>query len=175
MVDTTRGRGIGVGRDRPPSRCAGRRVGAMSTASELHGPPHVKRYLATDGEDGYHWRRKTTILILFTKGRKTGEQRSHALIFRPHGRDYLIVASKGGSDAPPAWLRNLQADPDVEVQIKGDRFRAHARVATREEKPAMWAEMVKAWPDYERYQARTNREIPVVVLERADPPGTESR
>src|SRR6185312_13267622 len=84
----------GVGRDRPPSRCAGRRVGAMSTASELHGPPHVKRYLATDGEDGYHWRRKTTILILFTKGRKTGEQRSHALIFRPHGRDYLIVASK---------------------------------------------------------------------------------
>jgi deazaflavin-dependent oxidoreductase (nitroreductase family) len=140
----------------------------MSTALELHGPPHVKRYLATDGEEGYHWRRGTTILILFTKGRRSGEQRSHALIFRPFGADYLVVASKGGSDAAPAWFRNLRADPNVEVQIKNDRFAARARVATPEEKPAVWAEMVRAWPDYDRYQARTTREIPVVVLERAD-------
>jgi len=139
----------------------------MTSAIELHGPPHVQRYLETDGEDGFHWRNGTTILILFTKGRKTGEPRSHALIFREHGDAYLVVASKGGSDTPPAWFVNLQADPDVEVQIKGDRFRARARVATPAEKPEVWARMTEVWPDYDEYQKKTDREIPVVILERA--------
>ncbi len=138
----------------------------MTTAADLHGPAHVERYLETDGEDGYYWRKGTTTLLLFTKGRKSGQSRIHALIFRPWGDAYLVVASKGGADEPPAWFRNLEAAPDVEVQIKGDRFRARARVATAEEKPAMWAEMVSVWPDYENYQTRTSREIPVVVLER---------
>jgi deazaflavin-dependent oxidoreductase (nitroreductase family) len=138
----------------------------MSSATFLHGPPHVARYLETDGEDGFYWRNGTTILILFTKGRKSGEQRSHALIFREHDGAYLVVASKGGADAPPAWFVNLQADPEVEVQIKGDRFRATARVATPAEKPAMWAKMTEVWPDYDEYQKKTRREIPVVVLER---------
>ena len=139
----------------------------MNSAVELHGPPHVERYLETDGEDGFHWRKGTTILILFTTGRKSGEQRSHALIFREHGDAYLVVASNGGTDAPPAWFVNLQADPNVEVQVKGDRFRATARVATPAEKPQMWATMVEAWPAYQEYQTKTAREIPVVVLERA--------
>jgi deazaflavin-dependent oxidoreductase (nitroreductase family) len=130
----------------------------------LHGHAHVERYLETNGEDGYHWRNDTTILILFTTGRKSGAQRSHALIYRKFGDDYLVVASKGGAPKPPAWFVNLQANPEVEVQVKGDRFRAHARVATAEEKPAMWAEMVDAWPDYDAYQKKTDREIPVVVL-----------
>jgi deazaflavin-dependent oxidoreductase (nitroreductase family) len=138
----------------------------MTTSIDLHGDPHVARYLETDGEDGYHWRNDTTILVLFTKGRKTGEQRTHALIFRPFGDAYTVVASKGGSDQPPAWFLNLQADPDVEVQIKGERFAARARVADAEEKPAMWASMVEAWPDYNGYQKSTSREIPIVVLER---------
>ena len=77
------------------------------------------------------------------------------------------MASKGGDDHPPAWFLNLESDPEVTVQIKGDRFTAHARVATPEEKPAMWAHMVEAWPDYDNYQHKTGREIPVVVLERA--------
>lgn len=139
----------------------------MTSARYLHGPPHVARYLETDGEDGYHWRNDTTILLLFTKGRKSGEERVHALIFRPWEDAYLVVASKGGSDKPPAWFRNLEADPDVQVQIKGERFAARARVATSQERPAMWAEMVEAWPDYEQYQKRTDRQIQVVVLERA--------
>ncbi|GAA0488502.1 nitroreductase [Paractinoplanes deccanensis] len=139
----------------------------MSSAIDLHGAPHVARYLETDGEDGFHWRNGTEILILFTKGRKSGEERSHALIFREHGDDYLVVASKGGTDAPPAWFVNLQADPEVEVQIKGDRFPARARVATPAEKPEMWATMAEVWPDYDEYQKKTDREIPVVVLERA--------
>ena len=139
----------------------------MSTAMDLHGDPHVERYLETDGEDGYYWRNGTTILILFTKGRKSGQERRHALIYREHDGAYLVVASKGGDDAPPAWFVNLQADPDVEVQIKGDRFRARARVATPDEKPAMWAAMAEVWPDYDEYQKKTDREIPVVVLERS--------
>jgi deazaflavin-dependent oxidoreductase (nitroreductase family) len=142
------------------------RIVVMTSSIDLHGEPHVARYLETDGEDGYHWRNDTTILLLFTKGRKSGEERSHALIFRPFGDVYTVVASKGGAEQPPAWFLNLQADPNVEVQIKADRFRAVARVATPEEKPAMWASMVEAWPDYDAYQTRTSREIPVVVLER---------
>ena len=141
----------------------------MSTAVHLHGAAHVERYLETNGEEGFYWRNATTILILFTKGRKSGRERSHALIFREHGDDYLVVASKGGSDTPPAWFKNLQADPNVVVQIKGERFRARARVASPEEKPAMWATMVEVWPAYEQYQGKTTREIPVVVLQRAEP------
>jgi deazaflavin-dependent oxidoreductase (nitroreductase family) len=138
----------------------------MTTSGFLHGTPHVERYLETNGEDGFYWRNGTTILLLFTKGRKTGQERTHALIFRPHGDDYLVVASKGGADEPPAWFANLQADPLVEVQIKGERFAARAREATAEEKPALWAEMVEVWPDYATYQTKTDRQIPVVVLER---------
>ncbi|SHN47615.1 nitroreductase family deazaflavin-dependent oxidoreductase [Cryptosporangium aurantiacum] len=139
----------------------------MTSALDLHGTPHVERYLETDGEDGYHWRNGTTILLLSTTGRKSGQQRTHALIYKPHGDAYLVVASKGGNDEPPTWFLNLEANPNVEVQIKGERFPARARVATPEEKPAMWASMVEAWPDYDEYQKKTDREIPVVVLERA--------
>jgi deazaflavin-dependent oxidoreductase (nitroreductase family) len=141
----------------------------MSSATDLHGAPHVKRYLETNGEEGFYWRNGTTILILFTKGRKSGQERSHALIFREHGDDYLVVASKGGAKAPPAWFVNLEADPNVQVQIKGERFRASARTAGPEEKPEMWAKMVEVWPPYDEYQKKTSREIPVVILQRAEP------
>jgi deazaflavin-dependent oxidoreductase (nitroreductase family) len=138
----------------------------MTSATELHGPPHVQRYIETSGEDGYHWRNDTTILLLFTKGRKSGEERINALIFQPDGDDYLIVASKGGTDAPPGWYLNLVADPEVEVQVKGDRFKGHARTATDKEKPRMWKKMTEAWPDYDDYQKKTDRQIPVVDLAR---------
>jgi deazaflavin-dependent oxidoreductase (nitroreductase family) len=138
----------------------------MATAEELHGDAHVERYLETDGADGYQWRNGTKILILFTTGRKTGEERAHALIFEDWDDAFLVVASKGGTDAPPAWFLNLQADPDAEIQIKGDRFAVRARVATDDEKPEMWEKMTDAWPDYDDYQHETDRVIPVVVLER---------
>ncbi|HVW48569.1 MAG TPA: nitroreductase family deazaflavin-dependent oxidoreductase [Solirubrobacterales bacterium] len=134
--------------------------------SELFGDAHVQRYIETDGEEGYSWRGGTKILVLFTTGRKSGEERANALIFEPDGDDCLVVASKGGSDAPPAWFLNLEAEPEVEVQVKGDRYKAHARVATDEEKPRMWKKMTEAWPDYDAYQQKTGRQIPVVVLER---------
>jgi deazaflavin-dependent oxidoreductase (nitroreductase family) len=133
----------------------------------LFGQEHIERYVATDGAEGYEWREGTTILILTTAGRRSGRPRHSALIFRPHGGAYLVVASKGGSDDPPDWYRNLLDDPAVHVQIKGEKFAARARTATPLEKPGMWQEMLEVWPDYAKYQKSTDREIPVVVLERA--------
>lgn len=132
----------------------------------LFGQEHVDRYVETDGAEGHDWRNDTTVLILTTTGRRSGEQRTHPLIYREHGDAYLVVASKGGADSPPGWLLNLQADPNVHVQVKGDRFAAHARVATPEEQPVMWQRMVEVWPAYAEYQQKTARQIPVVVLER---------
>jgi deazaflavin-dependent oxidoreductase (nitroreductase family) len=131
----------------------------------LFGQEHVKRYVETDGEEGHEWR-GTTVLILTTTGRRSGESRSTPLIYQPDGDAYAVVASKGGADEPPAWYLNLEADPNVEVQVLGDRFDARARTASAEEKPALWAKMVEVWPAYDEYQAKTSREIPVVVLER---------
>ncbi|HEX7292527.1 MAG TPA: nitroreductase family deazaflavin-dependent oxidoreductase [Conexibacter sp.] len=133
----------------------------------LFGQEHVDRYRATDGEEGYRWQRDTTILLLTTRGRRSGVERTMPLIFRQHGDDYLIVASRGGTDAPPAWYLNLQADPEVTVQVRGDVFRARARDATPQEQPQLWRQMAEVWPDYDAYQQRTERRIPVVVLERA--------
>jgi deazaflavin-dependent oxidoreductase (nitroreductase family) len=132
----------------------------------LYGKAHVDRYVETDGEEGFTWRNGTEILVLTTKGRKTGEERSNALIFGRHGDDLLVVGSKGGSPAPPQWYLNLEANPEVHVQVKGDRFVAHARTASPVEKPELWKIMTSVWPDYDSYQKRTSREIPVVVLTR---------
>ncbi len=139
---------------------------ARRDASALHGPEHVRVYRETDGEYGHDWRNGSSILLLTTTGRRSGEPRTNALIYGRSGDDYLVVAFKGGSDQPPGWFTNLEAEPEVEVQVLGERFRARARLATPEERPAMWREMAGHWPDYDAYQERTDREIPVVVLER---------
>lgn len=133
----------------------------------LFGDEHVRTYQETDGAEGYYWKNGTTILLLTTKGRKSGKDRTSALIYRDFEDKQLIVASKGGSDEPPAWFLNLSETPEVQVQIKGEKFTARARTATPDEKPTMWEHMVQVWPDYADYQAKTDREIPVVVLERA--------
>lgn len=132
----------------------------------LFGQEHVERYRATDGEEGHDWRNGSSVLLLTTTGNNSGEQRTAPLIYGRNGDDYLIVASKGGADAPPAWYRNLEAEPEVELQVKGDRFKARARDATPDEKPELWKTMTAEWPDYDDYQKNTDREIPVVVLER---------
>ena len=132
----------------------------------LFGREHVDRYIATNGEEGYTWHEGTEILILTTTGRKSGELRTNALIFGRHGDDYLVVGSKGGSPTPPAWYVNLTANPDVQVQVKGDRFAAHAHTATAAGKSELWKIMTTAWPHYDEYQQRTERAIPVVILTR---------
>jgi deazaflavin-dependent oxidoreductase (nitroreductase family) len=131
----------------------------------LFGQEHVKRYRETDGEEGHDWQ-GTHTLILTTTGRKSGEERPTPLIYGRSGDDYLVVASKGGADEPPAWYLNLEAQPEVDVQVKGDRFKAHARTATADEKRELWKTMSSEWPAYDEYQQKTDREIPVVVLER---------
>ena len=128
---------------------------------------HTQRYLETGGEDGHEWRPGVPTLLLTTTGRKSGIKRRTALIYGRDNADYVVVASKGGSDDPPAWFLNLSESPQVQVQIKGEKFTARARTATPDEKPAMWRHMVEVWPDYDEYQKKTDREIPVVVLERS--------
>ncbi len=132
----------------------------------LFGQNHVNRYVETNGEEGYNWN-GAAILLLTTTGRRSGAQHSTPLIFGRHGDQYLVVASRGGSAKHPSWYLNLVENPDVQVQVKGDRFAARARTATPEEKPELWQIMRAHWPDYDRYQRRTKRQIPVVVLERA--------
>jgi deazaflavin-dependent oxidoreductase (nitroreductase family) len=131
----------------------------------LFGQEHVERYRATDGEEGHDWQ-ETQTLLLTTKGRRSGEPRTTPLIYAPYGDAYTVVASKGGSDAPPAWYLNLSEEPEVEVQVMGDLFRARARTASAKEKPELWRTMASEWPAYDEYQQKTEREIPVVVLER---------
>jgi len=127
---------------------------------------HVDRYLATDGEDGHDWQGVPT-LLLTTHGRRSGEPRTLPLIYGRDGERLLIVASRGGAPTHPSWYLNLLADPNVEVQVKGDRFRATAHPAGPDERGRLWKTMTGIWPDYNTYQTRTDREIPVVVLERA--------
>ena len=132
----------------------------------LFGQEHVERYRATGGEEGHDWN-GTQTLILTTTGRKSGQRRDTPLIYGRSNGSYLVVASKGGADEPPAWYRNLQADPGAEIQVWGDRMKVRARDASDDEKPELWKEMTSHWSAYDEYQAKTSRRIPVVVLEPA--------
>ena len=133
----------------------------------LYGDEHIRRYEETDGEVGHDWEGGAPCLVLTTKGRKSGEDRKFALIYRKVGDQYVIVASKGGDPKHPGWYLNLQASPEVKVQVKGDKFTAKARTATEDERASLWPKMVEVWPAYDQYQTKTDREIPVVILERA--------
>jgi deazaflavin-dependent oxidoreductase (nitroreductase family) len=129
----------------------------------LFGKEHVDRYRETDGEEGHDWR-GTVTLLLTTNGRRSGEKRTTPLIYQPDGDRYVVVASQGGAEQHPGWYFNLSADPNVEVQVKGDRFNATASTAEGEERERLWKLMTATWPAYDGYQTRTDRQIPVVVL-----------
>lgn len=132
---------------------------------DLFGDEHVRAYRETNGERGYEWR-GTQCLLLTTVGRKSGEPRVMPLIFAPDGDRQVIVASKGGAPEHPAWYLNLRNNPEVQVQVKGDVFTAKARDAEGDERARLWQVMTGEWPAYDEYQAKTDREIPVVILER---------
>ena len=124
---------------------------------------HVQRYRETDGEVGYLWN-GVPILLLTTTGRKSGEQRTTPLIFARDGEDYLVVASQGGAPTHPNWYLNLLADPHAEIQVKAEHIAVTGRAATDEERPRLWDVVRGPWPNYDVYQERTDRVIPVVVL-----------
>src|SRR5579862_7365290 len=131
----------------------------------LFGQEHVQRYQETDGAEGHDWRGGTTTLLT-TTGRKSGKQYTTPLIYTFDGDDPVVVASQGGSPDNPDWYKNLVANPHVDVQIKGEKFHAHPHTAEGEERARLWKQMAEAWPDYDQYAKKTDREIPVVVLAR---------
>jgi deazaflavin-dependent oxidoreductase (nitroreductase family) len=134
-------------------------------SEDLFGAEHVRTYQETDGEQGYHWR-GTTILLLTTTGRVSGQERTTPLIFRADGDAWVVVGSKGGAPDHPDWYKNLQADPKATLQVKGERIPALAHTATGGERARLWQLMAEVWPAYDEYQQRTEREIPIVVFER---------
>ncbi len=138
----------------------------MSEAETLFGEEHVRRYRETGGEVGHRWKRGSKILLLTTTGRKSGKARTTPLIYEEDGDRYVIVASKGGAPEHPGWYRNLEKEPSVELQVLDDVFPARARTAEGEEREQLWELANQQWPDYDSYQTRTERQIPVVVLER---------
>jgi len=145
----------------------------MASQEEVFDSPkgwvsnHIDEYVETDGRKGYEWRNGAPTLLLTTRGRKTGKLRRTALIFGVDGERYLLVASVGGAAKNPAWYLNLVANPEVELQVRAEKFKGRARTSTAEEKPRLWQIMASIWPDYDNYQVKTEREIPVVIVERA--------
>jgi len=132
---------------------------------------HISRYVATDGADGYLWDASigggtgmVPTLLLTTIGRKSGKVLTLPLIFGRSGPNYVVVASKGGAPAHPAWYLNLQDKPEVRVQVKAEKFTALAHTADAAERSALWPMMVKIYGPYAQYQTKTDRQIPVVVL-----------
>lgn len=130
----------------------------------LMGDEHVRVYRETGGEQGYIWNGVTTLLLTFT-GRKSGLKRTIPIIFTQVGDACVIIASKGGWPEHPQWYRNLLEDPNVELQVKDKVFKARARTAGSPEREELWAKCVANWPNFAVYQARTERQIPVVVLD----------
>jgi deazaflavin-dependent oxidoreductase (nitroreductase family) len=138
---------------------------ALGTPIPLIGDEHVRQYKATNGEVGYLWN-GATALLLTTTGRKTGLKRTIPIIFTEAKGKIFIIGSQGGHPDHPLWYLNLQTDPNATLQIKGEVFDVVARTAESPEREELWAEAVKQWPNYDVYQTRTERRIPVVVFDR---------
>src|SRR3954467_2565406 len=139
----------------------------MTQAEALYGAEHVRAYRETGGKLGHDWKKGSKVLLLTTTGRTTGEPRTTPLIYEEDGDRYVIVASKGGAPEDPGWYRNLTKDPDVELQVWDEVFPARAHTVEGEERARLWQLVTQQWPDYDAYAEKTDREIPVVVLERA--------
>lgn len=136
---------------------------------------HANRYMSSGGTEGHLYTitppgsSEITVpsLLLTTTGRKSGEKFVLPLFYGETGNSYIIVASKGGAPEHPGWYLNILANPEVEVQVGTKKFRARARTAKGSERAQLWEKAVKFWPPYADYQKKTEREIPVVVLDPA--------
>jgi 2-(1,2-epoxy-1,2-dihydrophenyl)acetyl-CoA isomerase len=126
---------------------------------------HIRRYVETDGAEGADYLGYRA-LLLTTVGRRSDVRRRTALYYGRDGDDYLLVASRGGDPNDPSWYLNLDANPEVEVQVGGEVFAARARTVEGAERVRLWQRMVETFPRYAEYQERTTRQIPVVVLRR---------
>jgi deazaflavin-dependent oxidoreductase (nitroreductase family) len=137
----------------------------MPDDDNLFNQEHVRAYRDTDGEHGYNWR-GTEILLLTTHGRVSGAERTTPLIHRVDGDRWIVMGSMGGAPKHPQWYRNLEADPNATIQVKGDVIPIKMSTASGAERERLWKLMTDVWPAYDQYQTRTDREIPVVILSR---------
>jgi deazaflavin-dependent oxidoreductase (nitroreductase family) len=134
---------------------------------------HANRYIASGGTDGHTYKINVPgrgeiaapALLLTTTGRKSGDKFIFPLFYGTDGDRYFVVASKGGAPEHPGWYRNILANPDVEVQVGAKKLRARASTATGDERARLWNKALEFWPPYADYALKTEREIPVVMLE----------
>jgi deazaflavin-dependent oxidoreductase (nitroreductase family) len=148
------------------SRALAKRAGAFRD--------HLVRYLQSDGEDGYLYDLSTAepypaspvapSLILRTYGRKSGKVFMTPLLYSPWGHEYILVGSKGGHDEHPSWYLNLKARPEAEFQVRAQRFRGRWEELSGEKRAKVWDYVTKFFPNYQAYQDRTARQLPVIVL-----------
>ena len=132
----------------------------------LFGDEHVQRYIATDGAEGHEWQPGVLTLLLTTTGRRSGRARTTPLIYGEHDGGYVIVASKGGAPEHPAWYYNVVKNPDVLVQDGTSQQALRAReLGEGPERDAWWERAVQTFPSYADYQEKTDRLIPLFVLE----------
>jgi deazaflavin-dependent oxidoreductase (nitroreductase family) len=131
----------------------------------LFGEEHVRLYRETGGQIGHEWNGVHT-LLLTTTGRKSGLPREQPMIYGVDGDRYIVIASQGGAPSHPAWYLNLIEQPEVDVQVGRDRFAARARAAEHDERERLWKLMAEVWPNFDVYKTRTERHIPVVIIER---------
>lgn len=133
---------------------------------------HLRAYLEGDADSAHLWDSSVVggpgpvpTLLLIAKGAKSGATRYSPLIYGRVDAGWVIVASKGGQPVNPSWYHNLVAHPEVEIKVASDTIPVRARVTTGEERTRLWAVMTEVFPNYDSYQATTEREIPVVLLE----------
>ena len=127
---------------------------------------HTVAYRATRGLIGHRVPGGPPMLLLDHVGAKSGNKRTSPLVYTEDGDDIVLVASKGGNPKNPAWFYNLKANPETTVQVGSEKRPVRARVATDEERGRLWPKVVETYSGYEGYRKRTDRKIPLVVLER---------
>jgi deazaflavin-dependent oxidoreductase (nitroreductase family) len=127
---------------------------------------HTAVYRATNGVIGHRFPGAPPMLLLDHVGAKSGTKRTSPLVYVRDGDDLVLVASKGGNPKNPAWFHNLKANPETTVQIGSEKRPVRARVATDEERKRLWPKAVETYGGYKEYQERTERKIPLVILER---------
>ena len=137
--------------------------GPARLALKLGSGAHAGVYRATGGKL-FGRMGKSPILLLNTVGRKTGRKRTSPLLYVTDGEDFVIIASKGGAAAHPAWYLNLSANPEATVEIGDREVQVEAEAADPEEKARLWQKMVEMYPTYDDYQRKTEREIPLLKL-----------
>ena len=125
---------------------------------------HVKQYVDSGGKEGHFWQPGVPTLLLTTRGKKSGTARRTALIYGKDGDDYVVMASYAGAPAHPDWYFNLDADPEVVIQVGEEIMTGTARTVSDADRERVWKVMTAIWPDYDEYATKTDRKLPLVAI-----------